>query len=568
MKSIFFLIIGAIKGKTFYKALAKVAIFVFALLLISGESVFSKSKKNTKKDSQTQSVSEEAPDAQGAQDAIGQTQEIEERLTNASSAKAQRKLKKSKSKEGAENVVEGEGEQKLFLPQGDKKLRSSRTHKKMNITELVAGVGAFTQKDISAEVGKVKLVARGKTGAVQLYAICENGHAVPIFSNYNHNAQSTLWVKLGSGPGNILKSRKTHEEVYKLVANPVITTATRASDGQSVLAVYVLRDKVRVVAKYEAIKPFDAREAPPKKVPPKTSEEDESAATFQEGEKEATDITDLSEDDLALLSNGEDAPKESAIKVTLTMENRGHETNVFALKQVLNTRLGEGRKVHFSTNNDKYIASQVLFNNFDWEGKVKTSSSKVIQGVTNWVTSTNDKVFATLITAGRGVSALESLTISSTALLNSGRWDPPLKAGESFDGADEWGDSAISLYWGERRLAPRQKIVFTYYIALAVMDEFDCNDFIDSFTAPLKEGQKLPPSIQINVDLNVDEDFSNGKFVFDESTITGDKINYDYIQTLLDRINEIESSGDIEDNRNELLRLNAEIDIILDKLKK
>ena len=59
----------------------------------------------------------------------------------------------------------------------------------------------------------------------------------------------------------------------------------------------------------------------------------------------------------------------------------------------------------------------------------------------------------------------------------------------------------------------------------------------------------------------------SGEFVpFDIETIGAEKLNYQYIQSLIDRINSLE--GDDQNlDRNELLRLNAELDAILEKLR-
>ena len=51
----------------------------------------------------------------------------------------------------------------------------------------------------------------------------------------------------------------------------------------------------------------------------------------------------------------------------------------------------------------------------------------------------------------------------------------------------------------------------------------------------------------------------------DPEEITDEKLNPDYIQKLLDKINDLEA-GDESVNRTELIMLNAELDAILMKL--
>ena len=53
---------------------------------------------------------------------------------------------------------------------------------------------------------------------------------------------------------------------------------------------------------------------------------------------------------------------------------------------------------------------------------------------------------------------------------------------------------------------------------------------------------------------------------FDVNSIEKEKLNYEYIQQLIDKINKLESD-DSEINRNELLMLNTELDVILEKLR-
>ena len=53
---------------------------------------------------------------------------------------------------------------------------------------------------------------------------------------------------------------------------------------------------------------------------------------------------------------------------------------------------------------------------------------------------------------------------------------------------------------------------------------------------------------------------------FDVNSIEKEKLNYEYIQQLIDKINKLEAD-DSEISRNELLMLNTELDVILEKLR-
>ena len=53
---------------------------------------------------------------------------------------------------------------------------------------------------------------------------------------------------------------------------------------------------------------------------------------------------------------------------------------------------------------------------------------------------------------------------------------------------------------------------------------------------------------------------------FDVDSIEKEKLNYEYIQELIDKINKLEAD-DSEINKNELLMLNTELDVILEKLR-
>lgn len=487
-------------------------------------------------------VAQEVESEDNIEDKIEETNDILERVTDLSENRGIKKSQKQKKEKKAKKSKEG----------------------KVKITEVVAGIGNFTQVNLNKKIGRVALKTKARTGAVGIYLIDNNKHSHSIFSTDLDGCTSSFWLREGSRAAQVTnierpgaKSR-SKEILYKLTNSPNIVTSCRDIPN-GVAVSYVIPKKVRLVVTYEALGI-------------------EAALRLLDGimSEEGTDEGEGAEE-----SNNSTPGDISIIKVTATMENRGSKTGIWTLKGVFDTYLGEGSASAFSTNNNKYVKSESYFDNFDWlkepllvrgEDAPEKDLRQVNQDATLWLETKNARFNIKFLTAGRGITSPDRVVAASLESLSlSYYWQPAIKVGRDFDTETNYGNSALGFYWDPVRLSPRDKSVYTYYIALSVMDEYDSEEFLKGvIETEKKEVEQIePPPETPDIDLTLSDGFNNGKFVFDESTITSDKLNYDYVESLIERINEIESGqGDFDTlDNNELLRLNAEIDLILARLK-
>lgn len=444
-----------------------------------------------------------------------------------------------------------------------KKEKAAKRASHLKITEVVAGVGNFTQLNLDKIVGNIKLQTRARTGGVQLYILNEKKRAIPLFNQQNNATTTGFWFRIGNkvtkltnvqSPG--VKSR-AKEYIYKLTNNSKITTSCR-DIPRGVAVAYVLPKKARLVVFYEAVD--------------KTKEAifltNKSATTPPVAPAENSENNIIDKNTIIDSVNYPTLIGNNVIKVTATMENRGTITNIFSLKYVIDTYLGDGEQSHFSTNNNKYIISESYFDNFNWN----SLKSAAAQDATLWIETKSNKISAKFATAGRGISPLERVVAASVDnLTQEGIWQNNIRVGRDFDSFDNYENSGLGIFWSKVRLGPKEKVTYTFYVVPSVIDYFENGDFFAALTEEIKvpEPPPKPEEPKVDIDLSLSTDGNRGKFIIDESDITDDKLNYDYVQTLIDRINEIENSGDSNElTENELLRLNTEIDIILEKLNK
>lgn len=465
-------------------------------------------------------------------------------------------------------------------PQNNSPSKKAKKVRKGGAAQVVPGVGVFSNKDAKFEGEYTKVVAKGATGAAFIYALDEKRHAKSLFSTAENGTRSSFYVNIGNKalrltnikhPNKVRKivRSKGAESVYKMTGNSYVATGARSIEN-GVSLIYVIPKKVRLRVDYELYQSDEAGQ-------PSTEQDMAVAqASFQEAETEQPPEILLKSD-----PNAKDRNKATVVRVTATMENYSNSTNIFSLKEVLDTYWGEAAGIHFSTNSNKYITSEVYFDNFDWTGE----KSFVTQECTNWVATYTPpitgfpKYTMKVATAGRGVDTIISVLLGSRDNLSQKEWYSSKRIGRDFDTKQNYLDSAMSIYWPGRRLGPGEKFAVSYYVALEVLDYFNSEDFIAGLTAPEKKSPVAlppPPKVElpkepeiptVDVDLNFSDDGS-GRFVFDESTITSDKLNYEYVQSLIDRINTIENDSEDNLDHNELLRLNAEIDIILKRLQR
>lgn len=474
------------------------------------------------------------------------------RKTRASKNKAKTEVVAEQAVPAQEAVASnGEGGEVLGGADGAKvnykvNPKAKKPASKKKETDLNNSEGVFTSKTVKNSIGNIKMLAKGTVGSVQLYAVNREEKAIPIYAIYDEFTSTHFCLLTG-------------RRNYRLVNNAGIVVGSRKSET-GVQMVYAIPNIARLIVKYDCLK-----------------------------------------------SNPED--NEDIVKVTAIVKNKSKRTEIFGLKQNIDTYLGEQSHPHFATADSTYVDSEVQYRKLD---KVK------------FVTSGNKYAKAQFILDGADVSRPEAVTLANKDMLAMDSWIPSAVTGKNFDSVISYNNSAIAINWESVRLAPQEEVTYVYYIALSTdgleprgmeyiasleekaQQEKEAQEALEKENAE-KDGKEVSEKTTPKADKSVEkpaekeapkqepkkeekmeqlpvetkpivkpgyvktpvskpeEEKIMDDISVDPEEITDEKLNPDYIQKLLDRINDLES-GDESVNRTELIMLNAELDAILMKL--
>ena len=231
---------------------------------------------------------------------------------------------------------------------------------------------------------------------------------------------------------------------------------------------------------------------------------------------------------------------QGAIKVEVELENISSKSLNVALKGVFDTILGENAGVHFATAPYPYVSTEESF----------TNMSQL-----QWVRSSNGDESVQFLFDGNGITSPKMVAVANKDVLIGERWIPIIKSGRTFNSVFSYNNSALCALWNTITLAPATKGSVTFYITMA-------------------SKAKIPPTAQIlgekRGNLTGSDEIlytDNDGVVFSLGAITDNMLNMQYINDLLNRIKMLEEDPANID-RNELLRLNAELDAILEKVRR
>jgi len=244
------------------------------------------------------------------------------------------------------------------------------------------------------------------------------------------------------------------------------------------------------------------------------------------------------------------------LKVQLSVTNRRTRTDSFALKGVFDTVLGEKTDTHFSTAQTKSVNSEVQFRTMKNE---------------KWITSRGDGTAVQFLFDGPGITPPSLVTLGNKDIVSLPLWEPVAASTRSFDNVMSYNNSAVAVNWDKTELKPGQTASVVFYIVLASGgDEPAGGAYLTSLSGDGtgKAGTEQSPSaVQTPVPaalppLTVPKQKTDVPF----DVITEEKLDPEYIRALISRINSLEDDGSTV-NRDELLRLNTELDAILAKLR-
>lgn len=236
--------------------------------------------------------------------------------------------------------------------------------------------------------------------------------------------------------------------------------------------------------------------------------------------------------------NSKSKDKYDVVKVTVKITNNGTRADDFALKAVFDTLLGEQTGNHFST---------AAFNS------INTEMQFFEMNEVRFVSSSDGTDTINFLVYGDDVTEPECVTLGiRDTLMKNNTWIPTVAKARNFDSKVTYNNSAVCMNWKEKNLGVGESYSVVFYIAIAsdgepaatsmyvrlpVTETFDVQK--EPVTVPEPEPEQQPWLAQLDLE---------------------------YIQAIIDRISELSMDGG-NTSKDELLRLNMELDAILEQLR-
>lgn len=252
-----------------------------------------------------------------------------------------------------------------------------------------------------------------------------------------------------------------------------------------------------------------------------------------------------------------------SIKVTASVINTSNKKNDFELKAVFDTVLGETDRHHFYTASKVPVKNEIALHQFTPD---------------SWFVSKNDNVSMQFLFCGSEATKPVLVAVANYSTLDTSRWEPDLTVLRSFDTVLSYNNSAVEAQWIKHKLSTDESFDEIFYLSFATGDnpltgqyivEQDIpEDFVNKPAPKTSSGKTAKPSDK-NTKTNekpsseIKEDIP----VLPKDSNSFDRVTNEYIQRLLAQIEALEDSGD-NVNRDEIIRLNAELDAVLEILRK
>ena len=362
----------------------------------------------------------------------------------------------------------------------------------------------------------VRLTLNGRRGAFGLYAVSPNGKRIPLLSRYDGFSRSYFTLRVG-------------RKEYKLKYAGGVKSEARSTASGGQLA-YTIPKKAYFVADF----------------------------SFPE-----TNTTEVSDD---------------VLRVTLYTVNLGTTPQVFSVKGIFDTVLGETSGKHFFTGDKEDIKTQLQFPDMSTD---------------KWVCSSNDKAAIEFLLQGGDITRPQYVTLSTMDSLEAS-WVPSALESKSFSSSRSYNDSGVAVNWAPLYLQPQEMGTITFYISIAegvvpiYAGRKPANqEFLDAMasggysystvSAPPAQEQAPEQEVQDAADHSAEATAGTaaGTAAAAEEVrhelspaaqaVTEEQLDPEYIQNLIDYIESIQSGEDIDEE--ELRSLNEELDAIFEKLR-
>ena len=383
-----------------------------------------------------------------------------------------------------------------------------------------------SMRPITNIYGNIKLYANPKKGTFAISVLNEDEKAVNVMSSANEYTTSSFYLQAG-------------KKLFKLCDDSSVVSAAKKTDKGLRLRYTIERNAV-VIIDFEC---------------------------FSSIEGEAED----------------------SIKVTAAIVSLAKKKTDFALKLLLDTVLGETDRHHFYDSEGLPVKGEVIYHSMEEE---------------KYFTSKNAKGSMQMIFAGADATPVQSVILANFTTLDTKKWEPDMTNFRSFDTVLSYNNSAVGVFWPKTSLEPDSEKDFVFYLSMATGDavpggvnyifaekeqpeegqteeaeeqeQTEAQENVQNIQAVKEEPAQSPapatPVVEKPVETKPAEipaEPEPVKVVAEEppaepapASKNENRLSYDYIQKLLDRIEQLEE-GDPDLNKAEINALNAELDEIL-----
>ena len=382
-------------------------------------------------------------------------------------------------------------------------------------------------RPVSNVVGNISLFSRPKKGTFTIAVMNEDEKSIPVLSTANEYTTTSFYLKAG-------------RKIVKLSDDSSVVTAAKKTEKGLKLRYSI--EKVGVVII-----------------------------------------------DFECFSSVEGEPEDS-IKITAAIVSQSKKKTDFSLKLLMDTVLGETDRHHFYTSEGLPVKNEVVYHTMDEE---------------KWFSSKNAKATMQVILAGGECTPIESVALANYTTLDTKKWDADMTSFRSFDTVLSYNNSAVGIYWPKMTLQPEEEGKYVFYLSLGTADrlpggaaylcsekeaeEEGAAEDLEQEEAPeektveqeatvqnieaVKEPEAKPveqsapePAVETPApeEPEVKDEKPQSVAAVEDAAPEFDrsKLSPDYIQQLLDRIDELEEN-DPDLNKNEINELNKELDIII-----
>lgn len=252
------------------------------------------------------------------------------------------------------------------------------------------------------------------------------------------------------------------------------------------------------------------------------------------------------------------------IRVNVSVTNTGTRASTFALKAVFDTVLGEKSGTHFSTAQTRAVNRETQYLTMQNE---------------KWITSEGGGYAVQFLLCGADITAPSAVTLANKNIISLPLWVPVVSSSQTFDNVISYDNSALAINWNSVSLDSGKTMSVVFYIAVAADGDHPAGAaFLDASSgdvkaagtpapkAPAAASEASAASVSPAVPSAVSKPYTKSDVKFDVESITDDQLDPEYIRALINKINALEDN-DTTLNRDEILRLNAELDAILEKLR-